>query len=53
MLLTKVRGLTSYEDILTINGTQHTSFGETCHALRLLNDDNEFINAIKEVSLWG
>ena len=52
MLLTKVRGPTSYEDILSINGTQHTSFRQACYALGLLDDDNEFIEAIKEVSLW-
>ena len=53
MLLTKVRGPTSYEDILTINGTQHSLFREACYTLGLLDDDNEFIEAIKEVSLWG
>ena len=53
MLLIKVKGPTSYEDILTVNGTQHTSFREACYSLGLLDDDNEFIEAIKEVSLWG
>ena len=53
ILLTKVRGPTSYNDILMVNGTLHRSFREACFALGLLDDDKEFIEAIKEVSLWG
>ena len=53
ILLTKVKRPTSYEDILTINGTFHKTFRETCYSLGLLDNDEEFVEAIKEVSLWA
>ena len=53
ILLTKVRGPTSYEDILVVNGLVHKTFREVGYSLRLLDDDKEFIQAIKEVSLCG
>ena len=53
ILLIKIKGPTSYKDILIVNGTLHTLFREVCITLGLLNDDEDFIKAIKEVSLWG
>ncbi|XP_028801370.1 uncharacterized protein LOC114756588 [Neltuma alba] len=53
ILITKVRGPTSYEDIRTVNGVLYPSFRAACYALGLLDDDNEYINGIKEASLWA
>ncbi|KAI9128702.1 hypothetical protein K1719_000185 [Acacia pycnantha] len=53
LLLTKVRGPKNYEDIRTINNVIYPTFREACYALGLLDDDNEYIDAIKEASLWA
>ena len=53
VLLTKVTGPTSYEDIRTVDGVVHPTFREACYALGLLDDDKEFIDAIKEASIWA
>ncbi|XP_028752798.1 uncharacterized protein LOC114712429 [Neltuma alba] len=53
ILITKVRGPTSYEDIRTVNGVLYPNFQAACYALGLLDDDNEYINGIKEASLWA
>ncbi|KAK9050036.1 hypothetical protein SSX86_030995 [Deinandra increscens subsp. villosa] len=53
VLLNKVKGPTSFEDIRTVNGHQHASFRDACYALGLLDDDNEYIEAIKEASHHG
>lgn len=53
LLLNKVKGPTCYEDIRTINGIIYPSFKDACYALGLLDDDKEYIEAIKEASFWG
>ncbi|XP_028777507.1 uncharacterized protein LOC114734111 [Neltuma alba] len=53
ILITKVRGPTSFEDIRTVDGVVYPTFRAACHALGLLDDDNEYINGIKEASLWA
>ena len=53
VLLTKVTGPTSYEDIRTVDGVVHPTFREACYALGLLDDDKEFFDAIKEASTWA
>ena len=53
ILLTKVGGLEDFSDIITYLGTIHDKFRGTWYARGLLDDDNEFISAIKEVSFWG
>lgn len=52
-LLNYVKGPVSYDDIKTVGGVKYNSFKEACFALGLLDDDNEFINAINQVSFWG
>ena len=42
-----------FKDIRTVNGTTYYSFKDACFALRLLQDDREFIDAIKEASIWA
>ncbi|GAU22698.1 hypothetical protein TSUD_138210 [Trifolium subterraneum] len=48
VLLTKQRGCTSYESIRTVDGKICKTFQEACNELRLLKDDQEFKDAIKE-----
>ncbi|XP_061355352.1 uncharacterized protein LOC133299871, partial [Gastrolobium bilobum] len=52
-LLNFQRGCTSYEDLRTINGVVFPTFKDACYSLGLLDDDNEYIDAIKEASSWG
>ncbi|XP_031116689.1 uncharacterized protein LOC116020351 [Ipomoea triloba] len=52
-LLNIVRGPTSFEEIRFFNGIQYTSFRDACYARGLLDDDKEYIDAIKEASDWS
>ncbi|XP_025635842.1 uncharacterized protein [Arachis hypogaea] len=47
------RGCMSFRDIRTVGGTIYAMYRDTCFALGLLQDDKEFIHAIKEASLWA
>ncbi|XP_019172653.1 PREDICTED: uncharacterized protein LOC109168053 [Ipomoea nil] len=51
-LLNKIRGPKSYEDIRTVNGVQYESFRDACYARGLVDDDNEYVDAIDEASNW-
>nr|KAJ0202598.1 hypothetical protein LSAT_V11C500253590 [Lactuca sativa] len=53
ILLNKVKGPTSFDEIRTVNGETYSSFRDTCYALGLLDDDKEYIDAIKEASHSG
>jgi hypothetical protein len=53
VLLNVQVGCTSFEDIRTVNGHIHDTYREACGALRLLDDDGEFIDVISEVSILG
>ncbi|CAH1433533.1 unnamed protein product [Lactuca virosa] len=53
ILLNKVKGPTSFDDIRTVNGQTHSSFRDACYALGLLDDDKEYIDAIKEANHSG
>ncbi|CAJ2663091.1 unnamed protein product [Trifolium pratense] len=53
MMLTVVKGPTSYEDIRTVKGTLYDTFREACFASGFLGDDKEYIEAIKEAHKWG
>ncbi|XP_019180459.1 PREDICTED: uncharacterized protein LOC109175614 [Ipomoea nil] len=52
-LLNKIRGPKSYEDIRTVNGVQYDSFRDACYARCLVDDDNEYVDAIDEASHWA
>ncbi|CAH9128946.1 unnamed protein product, partial [Cuscuta epithymum] len=52
-LLNVVRGPTCFEDIKKVDGVQYDTFRDACYALGLLNDDKEYIDAIKEASFWA
>ncbi|XP_019197682.1 PREDICTED: uncharacterized protein LOC109191476 [Ipomoea nil] len=48
-----LRGPKSYEDIRTVNGVQYDSFRDACYARGLVDDDNEYVDAIDEASHWA
>ena len=50
LLLTSVKGATSFEDLCFFQGTQHTSFREACIVRGLLEDDNEWDQCLQEAS---
>ncbi|XP_019196554.1 PREDICTED: uncharacterized protein LOC109190511 [Ipomoea nil] len=52
-LLNKIRGPTSYADIRTVNGVHYDSFRDACYARGLVDDDNEYVDAIDEASHWA
>nr|XP_012567255.2 ATP-dependent DNA helicase RRM3-like isoform X1 [Cicer arietinum]XP_027186627.1 ATP-dependent DNA helicase RRM3-like isoform X1 [Cicer arietinum]XP_027186628.1 ATP-dependent DNA helicase RRM3-like isoform X1 [Cicer arietinum]XP_027186629.1 ATP-dependent DNA helicase RRM3-like isoform X1 [Cicer arietinum] len=53
MLLNKVQGSRSFEDIKIVNGFVHLTYKDACYALGLLDDDKEFDDCIKEAAAWG
>ncbi|XP_025616692.1 uncharacterized protein [Arachis hypogaea] len=53
LLLNTQRGCMSFRDIRTVGGTIYATYRDACFALGLLQDDNEFIDAIKEASSWA
>ncbi|XP_057456739.1 uncharacterized protein LOC130747739 isoform X2 [Lotus japonicus] len=53
MMLAVVKGPCSYEDIRTVGDILHPTFREACFAMGFLEDDREYIAAIKEAKDWG
>lgn len=53
ILLNKVKGPKSFEEIRTVNGHECVTFRDACYALGLLEDDKEYIDAIEEASYAG
>ncbi|XP_071707929.1 uncharacterized protein [Rutidosis leptorrhynchoides] len=53
ILLNKVKGSTCYEDIRTVNGIVCPTFKAACYEMGLLDDDQEYIEGIKEAGTWG
>ncbi len=49
-LLTHVRGVTSFNDLKTVNGYACSSFKEACFRLSLLQDDDEWNACLLEAS---
>ena len=52
LLLTAVRGPTSFEHLRTVDGTLHPTFQAACVALGLLDDDREWIDYLTEASVF-
>ncbi|XP_076906088.1 uncharacterized protein LOC143562053 [Bidens hawaiensis] len=50
ILLNRVKGPQSFEEIRIINGRLQPSFRDACYSLGLLEDDQEYIEAIEEAS---
>jgi hypothetical protein len=53
ILLNTVKGCTSYEDIMTVNGVVYLTFKEASQNLGYLDDDNEWIHCINEAANWA
>nr|XP_027096038.1 uncharacterized protein LOC113715934 [Coffea arabica] len=53
MLLNKIRGAQSFEHLRTIDGVVHPTFKAACATLSLLDDDNEWNEALAEASSWA
>ncbi|XP_058775595.1 uncharacterized protein LOC131649862 [Vicia villosa] len=53
MMLTVAKGPTTYEEIRTVDNIQYDTFRDACFAMGFLEDDKEYIAAIKEASHWG
>lgn len=53
MLLTKVRGACSFEDLRTVNGVQFSSYRKACAEYGYLDGDKEWHDVIDECSKCG
>ncbi|XP_074341884.1 uncharacterized protein LOC141679280 [Apium graveolens] len=53
LLLTKVRGATSYESLRTVKGQTYNTFQEACKEYGLLDDDNEWHMVLLQCSESG
>ncbi|RZB42938.1 ATP-dependent DNA helicase PIF1 [Glycine soja] len=53
MMLTACKGATSFEDIRTVENVLYPTYREACFAIGFLQDDREFVEAIKEAKDWG
>ncbi|OIT20070.1 hypothetical protein A4A49_64590, partial [Nicotiana attenuata] len=53
LLLNVIKDPKFYEDLKRINNHNHLTFRDACYALGLLDDDKEYVDAIKEASNWG
>jgi hypothetical protein len=51
-MLTAVKGPRSYEEIHKVSDMQYMSFRDACFAMGFLDDDKEFIGAIREAFQW-
>ncbi|KAK1385267.1 hypothetical protein POM88_023002 [Heracleum sosnowskyi] len=53
MLLSKIRGPTSFESLRIVNGVLYPTFQEACNKYGLLDDDDEWHEVISECSKSG
>ncbi|KAG4935927.1 hypothetical protein JHK85_050846 [Glycine max] len=53
MMLPVCKGPTCYEDIRTMENIVYPTFRDACFALGFLQDDKEYVEAIKEAKDWG
>jgi hypothetical protein len=53
MMLTYVKGPLTYDSIKKVKGVQYDTIREACFAMGFLEDDREFIHAIKDAHPWG
>uniref|UniRef100_A0A0R0KHB5 ATP-dependent DNA helicase n=2 Tax=Glycine subgen. Soja TaxID=1462606 RepID=A0A0R0KHB5_SOYBN len=53
MMLSICKGPTSFEDLRTVDNVQYSTYKEACFDMGFLQDDKEFIEAIKEAKDWG
>ena len=53
MLLNVIKGIRSFEEMLTINNVVYPTFRSTCYALGLLDDDKEWHETLNHASYWA
>ncbi|CAH9063416.1 unnamed protein product [Cuscuta europaea] len=53
ILLNKAKGCQSFEDVRTVDGVVYPTYKDACHALGIIDDDQEFVEALEEVNKWG
>ncbi|XP_022030517.1 uncharacterized protein LOC110931431 [Helianthus annuus] len=53
ILLNHIKGPTCFEDIKTVDWQIFQTFKDACFARGLLDDDKEYVNAVKEASTWS
>ena len=53
MLWHIVQGATSYEDLRTVNGILYSTFKEACLTRALVDDANEWHEALEEALTWA
>ncbi|KAL2581050.1 hypothetical protein AAZV13_15G161800 [Glycine max] len=53
MMIGSCKGPTSFEDIRTVANIQYPTYREACFAMGFLQDDREYVEAIKEAKGWG
>ncbi|KAF8097471.1 hypothetical protein N665_0288s0004 [Sinapis alba] len=53
VLVNKVKGPRSHADYKTVNRIVLPSYEDACYKLGLLDDDKEYIEGLKECSLWA
>ncbi|CAN0925699.1 ATP-dependent DNA helicase PIF1 [Linum grandiflorum] len=53
LLLTKIPGALTFEDLRTVNGIRYNDYRQACQALGLLATDDEWNEVMAEVSRWG
>lgn len=53
LLLTKVRGPTSFNCVRTVDGVHYSTFREACHQYGLLDDDNEWNEVLAQCAKCG
>ena len=52
-MLIVVKGPKTYEEIRKVGEVQYLTFRDACFAFGFLDDDREFIGAIREANQWG
>ena len=52
LLLLHVKGAISFDDLKTVNGIIQPTFTAACLALGLIEDDEEWIRAMNEATVW-
>ncbi|CAN0903848.1 hypothetical protein LINGRAHAP2_LOCUS22760 [Linum grandiflorum] len=53
LLLTKIPGALTFEDLCTVNGILYNDYRQACQALGLLATDDEWSEVMAKVSRWG
>lgn len=53
LLLCHRKGCTSFEDVRTIFGQVHPTYRSACNALKIIDDDTEWLIAFNEASIWA